>query len=341
MEEGQRRYAASHMRSQSAALSEAASAVKAAARSYAADAAGPAAAALSFYTLFSLVPLMFLIVAVAGFLFGDVDRLNSVVDQVEAAAGEIVADQLADLLEIAKRQAGASLGIGIALTIFSASGIFLQVQGVLNRIFDVPTERTKGIPAILWKRSVAFVSALALAILAVTPVVAVGAIQYVTAALVPDDQTWLRVLLSWTVPVASVILLMAVVGLTFQTMTAVLIPWRAARRGGAATAVIGLPAAYLVGTFLGRVGNSGTLGALGGIAVLLFFFNLMWQVYLFGAELTKVYVDALDSDEGARQGRPTRAAGGGTAGEGKAPLGSGLAGAFGLLLGFAIGRRKR
>ena len=52
-------------------------------------------------------------------------------------------------------------------------------------------------------------------------------------------------------------------------------------------------------------------------------------------------IDALDSDEGARQGRPTRAAGGGTAGEGKAPLDSGLAGAFGLLLGFAIGRRKR
>ncbi len=339
MEEEKRQYAASHMRFESASLHKAGTAVKAAIRSFSADAAGPSAAALSFYTLFSLVPLMFLIVAIAGFLFGDVDRLNSVVDQVETAAGEIVADQIADLLEIAKRQAGASLGIGIALTVFSASGIFLQVQVVLNRIFDVPTERTKGISAILWKRSVAFVSALVLAVLAVTPVVAVGAIQYVTRTLVPDDQTWLRVLLSWTVPVASLILLIAVVGLTFQTMTAVLIPWRAAWRGGAATALIGLPAAYLVGTFLGRVGNSGTLGALGGIAILLFFFNLMWQVYLFGAELTKVYVDTLNSDEVAPHDRPARATA--TTGEGPAPLSSGLAGAFGLLLGFAIGRRRK
>ena len=59
---------------------------KAAAQAYGADEAGRAAAALSFYTLFSLVPMMFLIVAVAGFILDDVDRLNSIVQQIETAA---------------------------------------------------------------------------------------------------------------------------------------------------------------------------------------------------------------------------------------------------------------
>jgi membrane protein len=311
-------------------------ALKVAARSYGEDDAGRAAAALSFYTLFSLVPMMFLIVAIAGFIFEDVERLNSIVGQVETAAGETVASQISDLLEVAKSQAGASLGIGIALTVFSASGIFLQVQGVLNKIFDVPTARTSGLTALLWKRSVAFVSALILAVLVIAPVVAVAAIQYVNRSLVPDAMSWLRTLLAWSVPIVSVVLLMAVVGLTFQTMTAVLIPWRAARRGGAATAMIGLPAAFLVGTILGRVGNQGTLGALGGVAILLLFFNLMWQVYLFGAELTKVYVGPFGSDAVIRPASQTPKQ------HEKAQVSPGatLSGLFGLLLGIAIGRRR-
>ncbi len=313
-------------------------ALKEAAQAYGEDAAGRSAAALSFYTLFSLVPMLFLVVAIAGFLLGDVDRLNAVVDQVESAAGEVVADQIAELLDVAKRSAGTSLGIGIALTIFSASGIFLQVQGVLNGIFHVETERTKGIVGLLWKRGVAFVSAVVLAVFVVTPVAAVAGIQYVNRALVPGDLGWLKVMLAWTVPLVSVGLLIVVVGLTFQTMTAVIIPWRAARRGGAITALVGLPAAYLVGLFLGEIGGSGTLGALGGIAVLLFFFNLMWQVYLFGAELTKVYADSLDEDGEAAGTDTGRAAG--SVDRASSRVEPGLAGAFGLLLGFVLGRRR-
>ncbi len=324
------------MTSVSARFARIKDALKEAATSYGEDAAGRSAAALSFYTLFSLVPMLFLVVAIAGFLLGDVDRLNSVVGQVESAAGEVVAEQIAELLEVAKRSAGTSLGIGIVLTIFSASGIFLRVQGVLNGIFDVPTERTKGLTGLLWKRGVAFVSAVVLAVLVVTPVVAVAVIQYVNRSLVPDDLGWLKVLLAWMVPLVSVGLLVAVVGLTFQTMTAVVIPWRAARRGGAVTALVGIPAAYLVGLFLGEAGGSGTLGALGGIAILLFFFNLMWQVYLFGAELTKVYADTLRTDDPSRRrSEPATEPGPATG------IQPGLAGAFGLLLGFLLGRRRR
>lgn len=312
---------------------------KSAARSYGEDEAGRAAAALSFYTLFSLVPMMFLIVAIAGFVLGDVDRLNSTVAQVETAAGEKVAEQIADLLELAKDQAGTSLGIGIALTIFSASGIFLQVQGVLNRIFDVPTERTKGLVAMLWKRGIAFVSALVLALLAISPVLAVAVVQYVNRSLIPDDLTWLRTLLAFGVPILSILILVGVVGLTFQTMTAVRIPWRAARRGGVFTAITGLLAAYLVGAIIGRVGDSGTLGALGGVAILLFFFNLMWQVYLFGAEVTKVYAGELSAKA------PIQATTGpGSSTPGRAvteSAGTGLAGIFGLALGYLLGRRRR
>jgi uncharacterized BrkB/YihY/UPF0761 family membrane protein len=182
----------------------------------------------------------------------------------------------------------------------------------------------------LWKRGVAFVSAVILAALVIVPVVAVAGVQYVNRSLVHDSVRWLKAVLAWGVPIVSVLLLMAIVGLTFQTMTSVTIPWRAAWRGGAATALVGLPAAFLVGTFLGWVGDEGTLGALGGVAILLFFFNLMWQVYLFGAEVTRVYAGVLHESAAPALDRAD-----------SAPVSAGLTGVLGLLLGIAIGRRKR
>lgn len=192
----------------------------------------------------------------------------------------------------------------------------------------------------LRKRGIASVSALVLALLAISPVVAVAVVQYVNRSLIPDNLSWLRTLLAFGVPVVSVLVLVGVVGITFQTMTAVRIPWRAARRGGVFTALIGLLAAYLVGTIIGRVGDSGTLGALGGVAVLLFFFNLMWQVYLFGAEVTKVYADELLA---AGSVRLTPGSGSGQSVDtvAQSSAGSGLAGMFGLVLGYLLGRRRR
>lgn len=108
------------------------------------------------------------------------------------------------------------------------------------------------------------------------------------------ERYWVATALWFLVPVVSLLVLMLVTGLTFQALTAIEIPWRAALRGGATTALLGLTAAFLVGFYLNTVGNTGTLGALGGVAILLFFFNLMWVVYLFGVEVTKVYADYLE-----------------------------------------------
>ncbi len=289
--------------------------VTAAGKEFGHDRSGRMAAALAYYTIFSLVPILFVAVAVTAIVIGPSteelppdcsqvideplpvgsDRpLDRLVVQFHDVAGSSVADPVRVLICTARSNAGTSLSIGLLVVAFAASGIFLQVQGVLNQVFHVPDERVRGIIGLLYKRLVALISALVLAVLVFTPVLAVGAVQFV-AGLVPDALSWLRAVLSFGVPVVSLLLLIGVVALTFQALTAAKIPWRAARRGGAVTALTGLLAAFGVGTYLGRVvpGNV-TFGALGGIAILLFFFNLMWIVYVFGAELTKVYADYLE-----------------------------------------------
>jgi len=265
---------------------------KAAAKEFGTDGAGRLGAALSYYTIFSLVPLAFLVVAVTGFLLNDPERVSALLEQAREFMGDAVTNELERLVDIVVAQAGASFGVGLALAAFSASGIFLQVQAVLNRLFDAPTEHLSGIFGWLRRRAVALVSALAIAVGVIVPLLGVAALRFVITRLVPAG--WGRTLLFLGVPALSLVMLIVGIGLIFQALTAVKIPWRAAWRGGAFTAVTGLVASYLAGTYLSDfAGEGGTLGVVGGLAVLLFYFNLMWIVFLFGAELTKVYTDYL------------------------------------------------
>jgi membrane protein len=296
--------------------------LKAAAREFGEDKAGRQAAALAYYTLFSLVPLLFVAVAVTAItlgpsrealpldpvtgevncslaadspLIGGSDRpLDRLVSQLDEVAGEAVSDPVRVIICQAREHAGTSLSIGLAVAAFAASAIFLQVQGVLNWIFHAPEEKVRGLTATVRKRIVALLAAIALAILVIVPVVAVGAIRFLIN-LIPIGAEWLSIPISLVVPAVSLLILMGTVALTFRVLTQARVPWRAARRGGVATALLGLVAAFGVGRYLGAIGSgSATFGVLGGIAILLFFFNLMWAVYLYGAEVTKVYADLLE-----------------------------------------------
>lgn len=269
--------------------------LRAAGKEFGRDNAGRMAAGLSYYTIFSLVPLLFLVMAVAGLVSAaagedETSYTDDLIAQVDDVTGEEVAGSLNDIVEVIERDAPGALSIGIVLAIFSASTIFTHVQGVLSVVFHVPDDRKRTGPiGFLVKRGIGAMSALVLALLALTPIAAIAVV-----GLVPDDLGWIKTVSQSVGPLIALLILMAVVGLTFQFMTSVIIPWKAAMRGGIATAIVGLVSAFLVGIYLSNFGGAGALGALGGAAILLFFFNLMWAVYLFGAEVTKVYADYVE-----------------------------------------------
>lgn len=296
--------------------------LKTAGAEFSEDKAGRQAAALSYYTLFSLVPLLFVAVAVTAITLGpprdalpldprtgavDCERatsipiasesdrpLDRVVVQIDDLAGSSVSDPVRVLICQARENAGTSLSIGLVIAAFTASGIFQQVQGVLNWIFHVPEEKVRGFSALVVRRLIALAAAIVLATFVLIPVVAVGAIRFFVD-LIPIEVSWLTVPVSLVVPLISLLMLISITALTFRTLTRARIPWKAARRGGAATALVGLLAAFGVGQYLASFASgSSTFGVLGGIAILLFFFNLLWVVYLFGAEVTKVYADYLE-----------------------------------------------
>ncbi len=317
----------------------------AAAKEFLVDGGPRLGAALSYYTLFSLVPLLFLAAAVAGFVFGDADAVGEAVERATEVAGSQVGESLEDLLVTAQAERAGALSIGIALSAFAAASIFQQLQAVLGILFHVPEQkRREGPVGWLIRRLIGVASAIGLAVLVLTPVAAVGGINWLID-LLPDDVGVLPALLGFAIPLVSVVLLMLVTGFTFQVLTAIEIPWRAALRGGATTAMLGLTAAYGVGVYLNTAGTTGTLGAVGGAAILLFFFNLMWYVYLYGAEVTKVYGDYLhfgDVQQPSEREQVSVAAIPATPGS-EAPTPPPRTGSFlsGAALGWLLGRSSR
>ena len=115
------------------------------------------------------------------------------------------------------------------------------------------------------------------------------------------------------------------------------------------TSVVGLLAAFGVGPYLGGIGGgSSTFGVLGGIAILLFFFNLMWVVYVFGAEITKVYADFIEFGDVVAPHERAESRFAASLEEAQAQLGEPdppaslvKTGAAALVLGFLMGRRRR
>ncbi len=267
--------------------------VRAAGKEFVIDHGTRLAAALSYYAVFSVVPLLFVVVSIAGFLLGDPSAVEDLVERVTDVAGDEVGSTFETLLESVRDQRAGALSIGLAIAAFTASNVFQQLHGVLAAIFHVPeAKRRTGALGWIVGRAIGVGTTLVIAVLVFTPIVAVAAVEWLVD-LLPESLNALEAVLRLGIPVVSLLMLMLVTGLTFQALTPVAIPWKAAVRGGATTALSGLSAAALVGLYLNQAGGTGTLGALGGAAILLFFFYLLLIVFVFGAEVTTVYADYL------------------------------------------------
>ena len=280
----------------------------AAGKEFAADRASRMAAALAYYTIFALAPLLVLAVSVAGFVFGRQAAEGAIRHQLVDTVGEPVAAAVERILQSAFETRFAAGTVGLLLAVWAGSAVFLQVQGALDTIFEAPEhEHVHGLVRVARQRAVAFAAALGLGVVLLT-LLAANALLANLGRLVPTQTAWVGALLSAVGPVVSFLLLIGIFSLMFQYLTRLRLPWRAVLRGAAFTAVLFVAGAYAVGIYLGRVAGAGTFGAVGAVAVLLFFAYLMAQIFFFGAEVTKVYADYLEHGDivqpSARQARP-------------------------------------
>ncbi len=249
-------------------------------------------AALAFYGVFSLGPLLVIAFSIAGWIVGAEAAQGLIAGQIADVVGASTAETVERLLEASDR-GGTGVGATIiagAVLFYIGSTVFLQVQAALAEIFGAASEETSGWRVTLWRRLRGFVAIVTISILLVAMVLANLATASALDALT-EFAPWVQGAGRWIAPTISAVVLISLIAAMYRWLTAVRIPWKAARRGAVVTSVLLIIGAWAVGLYFGTLGEQSGAYAAFPLMVLLALFNFLSQALLFGAALTKVYTD--------------------------------------------------
>jgi membrane protein len=268
--------------------------IEATVRKFLADNCAQMAAALSFYAFFSLPPLLILLLLLTGTVLEPAAVQARLLEQVESLIGGAGAVQVAAMLEAvtgedARGAPGTLLGLGALL--FGATAAFAQLQGALNRAWQVEPDPARGdIRNFLVKRVFSFAMIASLAFLLLISLVisallaAFGAV--VTAAL----PSGLSVYVVGAVHAAiSFTIVAAIFALMFKVLPDAEVEWRDVRVGALTTAFLFEFGRWLIGLYLGRTDPASAYGAAGSLAIVLIWVYYSSMIMLGGAEFTFVW----------------------------------------------------
>jgi len=262
--------------------------LKSAVRKWSDDRASRLGAALAYYTLFSVAPLLLVAVGIAGLVFGEAAAQGEIVGQIEDRVGGSVAGFLQDLMAGTQGRAGVTATVvGVALTLLGASGLFLQLKGSLNVVWDVSPEATKGLGNFLRTRALAFLSVLGFGVVLMAALAASSVVSAL-GGLVAGDLAVLATVLQWLSPLVMLALLTVVFALMFKVLPDTTVPWRPIWRGAAFTSVLFTVGTFLLGLYFGGGAVGSAFGAAASLVTLLLFAYYSAQIFLLGAEFTRV-----------------------------------------------------
>lgn len=258
--------------------------IKTAARNFGRDNVMILSAALAFFSMLSLAPLLVLLLTITGWLGQDTQQ--RVVERAEAAVGPQASGMIGTIIQQVEGQqnlASTAAIIGLIGTLIAATGAFTHLQYSLNRIFKVRLKKERGfIFTWFWTRLLSLLMILAIAAVLIASVVVTSAISMLLAASGP---AWQIVNLVVSAAVFSLAFM-----LMFKVMPDVELNWGSALMGGAITGALFLAGQYGISQYLARAGAGSAFGAAGSLAVLLLWMFYSAIVVLVGAELTHAYV---------------------------------------------------
>lgn len=260
------------------------------------DKAPRLAAALAYYTAFSLAPVLVIAIAVAGLVINRQQAQDLVIAQMNTLAGEQGGALLQTMLE-ASQDIGSSIAAaaaGVVLLIFGATGVFGQLQDALNTMWEVAPKPNQGILGLLRRRLFSFTMVLAVAFLLLVSLVissGLAAFSEWTTGLFPGFETILQIVNF----IISFIVITVLFALLFKYVPDAKIEWRDVWPGAAVTALLFTAGKFLIGLYLGSGSVTEQFGGAGALVVLLLWVYYSAQICFFGAEFTQVYANRFGS----------------------------------------------
>jgi membrane protein len=248
-------------------------------------------AALAFYTLFSLAPLLMISIAITALVFGREIAYTQLLQQIEAFIGLEGARVIQSTIENTSRPSSGILAtlIGLATMLFGATIVFNELQDALNVIWKVtPKPRRRMAIGLVWDRLLAFCIVLAVGLLLLLSIVAnavLNAMMQIFGDILPPHVDWLRSA-NFVFVLVTVTLLFIMV---YKVLPDIEIGWVEVGVGAMVTAVLFMIGKFLIELYLGYSTAASVYGAAASLVILLMWIYYSAQILYFGAEFTKVY----------------------------------------------------
>lgn len=268
--------------------------LKAAAKDFSDDDCPRMAAALAYYTVFSLPPLLVIIITVAGIVFGQQAAEGEVENQVASLVGPDAAGQVQTMIQNAsQRTQGGTIAtiLGIVALVFGATGAFAQLQDALNRAWEVePDPEVGGLKNFVLKRVLSLgmilgIGFLLLVSLALSALLT-GAGNVIGSLLGGGASDVLLQVINFVLSFVVIALLFAAI---YKVMPDAKIAWRDVGVGAAVTALLFVIGKFLIGLYLGNTDAGSAYGTAGSLAIILVWIYYSSMIVLFGAELTQAW----------------------------------------------------
>ena len=255
-------------------------------------------AALSYYTVFSLAPMLLVIISVLTFFFKNSDIQGELFGQITGLVGANAAKQLQEIIENAalSNKSGVAAAIGVATLLIGATGVFAEIQDSINYIWSIKSKPRKGWLQYLRNRLLSFSIILTLGFLLLVSL-GVNAMVDLLSSRLERIFSEASVVIFYVVNMALVLVIItALFTVIFKVLPDGYLRWKECIVGAAFTAVLFLIGKFVITFYIGQADLGATYGTSASIVILLTWVYYSSIILYFGAEFTKVYarLDGVD-----------------------------------------------
>jgi membrane protein len=266
--------------------------MKDAASDWSRDRAPRLGAALAYYTVFSLVPFLVVVIAVIGLVFGEVAAQSAILSQIAELVGEQTAAAIKDMIQRANQPSTGlfATAVAVATLLIGASGVFGQLQDALNTVWGVEPKEGRGVWGFIKDRFLSFVAVLGTGFLLLVSLIlssALAAFGKWFGGLLPLPEAVLQ-LMNFAF---SFLVVTGLFALIFKVLPDAKVAWRDVWIGAALTSALFTIGKFALGVYLGKSNVASAYGATGSLVLVLLWVYYSAQILLYGAEFTQVYAN--------------------------------------------------
>jgi membrane protein len=253
-------------------------------------------AALAYYTIFSLAPLLIIVVAIAGLAFGMQAAQGEIAGQIQGLIGRDGAKAVQSMIQSAHKPAHGVIGslIGVFALLLGASGVFSEMQDALNSIWHVNPDSKAGVLNLIKERFLSFGMVLGIGFLLLVSLLLstfLAAVVKYLGGIFPV----LAVLLASLDFLLSLLSITVLFAMIFKLLPNIKIAWSDVWVGAALTSLLFTAGKFVIGFYIGKSVSASAYGAAGSLVVVVAWIYYSALLLYFGAEFTRVYARTLGS----------------------------------------------